>query len=92
MKEKVRYILCLFINAFIIAGIIILFIGSYYFMIKAGIPYQDPPLDLRIEYEVNSRIGGVLMKSGFIITACSAVAGAVLSLICLIWKKRQEKG
>ena len=72
MKEKVRYILFPIINAFI-AGIIIWFIGLYYFMIKAGIPYQDPPLELRIQYEVDARIGNILMGSGFSIAVLSGL-------------------
>ena len=79
MKEKVRYILCPIINAVIIAGIIILFIGLYYSIIKAGIPYQDPPLDLWIQYEVNMRIGEVLMGSGFKIIICSSIIRFVLN-------------
>lgn len=88
MKEKTRSTLCLMINAFIIAGIIILFIGLYYFMIKAGIPYQDPPMDLWIQYEVDSRIGTVLMGSGFKIAVCG---GGIRLILSLIWKKRQQK-
>lgn len=88
MKEKIRYILCQIINAAIIAGIIILFIGLYYSMIKAGIPYQDPPLDLWIQYEVDARIGDVLMGSGFKIAICSSMIRFGLNLI---WKKRQKK-
>lgn len=88
MNEKMRYTLCLMINGVIIAGIIILFIGLYYFIIKAGIPYQDPPMDLWILYEVDSRIGTVLMGSGFKITVCGGVIRLILSLI---WKKRQQK-
>lgn len=87
MKEKVRYILCQIINAVIIAGIIILFIGLYYFMIKAGIPYQDPPMDLRIQYEVDARIGDILMESGFKIAICGGIIRFILSLI---WKKQNE--
>lgn len=88
MKEKVRYILYPVINAVIIAGIIILFIGLYYSMIKAGIPYQDPPLDLRIQYEVDARIGDVLTGSGFKIAICSIIIRFVLNLI---WKKCEKK-
>ena len=40
MKEKGRDIFYPIINAVIIAGVIIWFIGLYYLMIKAGIPYQ----------------------------------------------------
>lgn len=88
MKEKVRSILCSIINAIIIAGIIILFIGLYYSMIKAGIPYQDPPLDLRIQYEVDAGIGHVLTGIGFKIAICSSIIRFVLNLI---WKKYQKK-
>lgn len=87
MKEKVRNILCLIINAVIIAGFIILFIGVYYFMIKAGIPYQDPPLDLQIQYEVNARIGSILMKAGFKI----ALFGSIIRLILRLIEKRKSK-
>lgn len=73
MKEKIRHILSQIINAIIIAGIIILFMGLYYSMIKAGIPYQDPPLDLRIQYEINAGIGDVLMGSGFKIAVCGSI-------------------
>ena len=87
MKEKIRSFLCTAINAFIIAGIIILFIGSYYLIIKSGIPYQDPPLDLWMEYEVNAKIGDVLLGSGFMIAVCG---GIIRLVFCLIWKMRQK--
>lgn len=81
--------LCTMLNAVITAGIIIWFIGLYYFMIKAGIPYQDPPLDLQIQYEIHAGIGDVLMGMGFKIALCGGVFRFALNLI---WKKRQEKG
>lgn len=86
MKEKKRYILCQIINAVTIAGIIILFIGLYYFIIKAGIPYQDPTLEMQIQYEVNARIGNVLMGSGFKLAICGGIIRFVLHLI---WKKKK---
>ena len=88
MKEKVRSILCPIINAVIIAGIIILFIGLYYSIIKSGIPYQDPPMDLWIQYEINAGIGDVLVGSGFKITICSGIIRLILNLI---WKKHPQK-
>lgn len=84
MKEKIRYILCTIINAAIIAGIIILFIGLYYAIIKAGIPYQDPPLDLWIQYEVDAGIGSVLTGIGLKTAVCSGVIRFVLGMI---WKR-----
>ena len=81
MKEKTRSILCQLINSVIFAGVIILFIGLYYYMIKAGIPYQDPPLELQIKYAVNMRIGEILTGSGFVIAVCGGVIRLILRLI-----------
>ncbi len=55
------------INGAIIAGIIILLIGLYYWIIKAGIPYQDPTEELRIQYAVNMGIGDELVKTGAVL-------------------------
>lgn len=88
MKEKARYILCPMINAVIIAGIVIWIIGVYYFMIKSGIPYQDPPLDLWIQYEVDARIGDILMGSGFKIAVCG---GMIRFILNLVWKRSQKQ-
>lgn len=52
-------------NAALLAGLIILTIGTYYAVIKAGIPYQDPPLELQIQYAIHSGIGNELCKTGF---------------------------
>lgn len=81
MKDKRRGYFCQVINAGIIAGIIILFIGLYYFMIKAGIPYQEPPLDLWIQYQVNAGIGERLMEIGFKVAMCSGVVRFLLRWI-----------
>lgn len=81
MNEKTKTILCSIVNAFIIAGIIILFIGIYYVMIKAGIPYQDPPLELQIQYEINAGIGSVLVRNGFNIAIFSGIMRVVLNLV-----------
>ena len=80
--------LCQAINAIVFAGVIILFIGIYYCAIKAGIPYQDPPLELQIQYAVNMGIGEILVKDGFLISICGGIARL---LFTLAWKKRQKK-
>ncbi|MCI8751125.1 MAG: hypothetical protein K1W39_01755 [Lachnospiraceae bacterium] len=81
MKKKIIRCIRQITNATIIAGIIILFIGLYYSIIKAGIPYQDPPLDLWIQYETNVRIGGLLTGIGLKIAVCSSIIRFVLELI-----------
>lgn len=84
MKDKTRSILCQWINSVILAGVILLITGAYYCVIKAGIPYQDPPPELQMQYAVNMRIGEILTGRGFLITVCG---GAVRLLVKLIWKK-----
>lgn len=78
MKDNTKHILCQIINSVVIAGVIILFIGLYYSVIKAGIPYQDPPLELQIKYAVNREIGEVLTGKGLLIAVCGGVARLVL--------------
>ena len=70
-------------SAVILAGIIILSTGIYYCVIKAGIPYQDPPLELQIQYAINT-----LIKEGFLISICGGIARWLLKLIL---KKRRKK-
>lgn len=62
------------IDATILAGIILLLIGLYYCIIKAGIPFQDPPLELQIQYAVHMGIGRILLKNGFVISLCGGIA------------------
>ena len=66
--------------AFLLAGVIILLIATYYSIIKAGIPYQDPPLELQIQYAVNMGIGDELFKTGLIVTAIGII-GRIISRI-----------
>lgn len=93
MPEKIKnnflkYTLHRLLNALILAGIILFFTGLYYSVIKAGIPYQDPPLELQIQYTVNMRIGEILLRNGLLIVVCSGI-------LRLIWgwmmKKYQQK-
>ena len=71
----------------IIAGLIMLEIGMYYLMIKAGIPYQDPPLELQIQYAVNSGIGDVLCIHG----AICLVVGIIFRIILAVISKRKRQ-
>lgn len=71
-----------------IAGAIIFLIGAYYSIIKAGIPYQDAPLELQIEYAVNMGIGEKLIGVGVGTTAIGIVS---LALLRLLSKKQKGK-
>lgn len=86
--EKTVYYLRLITNSVILSGIILFLMGFYYSMIKAGIPYQDPPLELQIQYAVYKGTGEVLLKNGFIITICG---GIIRLLLWLIYRKRQQQ-
>lgn len=88
MKEKIQYNLHWIINSVILAGGIIFFTGLYYEILKAGIPYQDPTLELQIQYAVNMRIGETLVRNGFLIAICGGVVRLLFVLIC---KKFQPK-
>lgn len=88
MTEKARHSLRWIINSVILAGVILCVMGSYYSIIKAGIPYQDPPLELQIQYAVNMRIGEVLLGNGAVIVISG---GIIRLLLALILKKHQEK-
>ncbi len=68
-------------SSLIIAGAVIMLIGLYYLIIKAGIPYQDPTVEMQIQYEINMGIGNVLSLTGFCMTVLSAVIRIVLGFI-----------
>ena len=72
----------------IIAGVMVLVIGLYYWMIKAGIPYQDPTEELRIQYVINMGIGDALIRNGFKIL----ILGVVCRLVMLVLNRREAKG
>ncbi|WP_408069321.1 hypothetical protein [Butyrivibrio sp. JL13D10] len=76
------------LNGMIIAGVMVLVIGLYYWMIKAGIPYQDPTEELRIQYVINMGIGDALIRNGFKIF----ILGVVCRLVMLVLNRREAKG
>lgn len=82
--KKSEYYFRQIINAILLSGIIILFIGAYYCMIKAGIPYQDPTLELQMQYAINMEIGNILVRNGFWIFIC----GGILRLVFKILAKK----
>lgn len=84
MKEKTRRVICQTINSIILAGIIILLIGLYYMVIKAGIPYQNPTVEMQIKYAVNMGIGETLAVNGFVL----AVSGGIIRLVLWLINKR----
>lgn len=82
MQEKINDIFCQIMNAVLLAGIIMFAIGLYYMVIKAGIPYQDAPLELQIKYAVNMGVGEMLIGKGFLTALC----GGVVRLLLWVFK------
>ena len=78
MKNKMKNLFHEISNAVLAAGLIILVIGLYYLVIKAGIPYQDPTVEMQIQYEIDYGIGSVLSKTGLILAVCGGIARVVV--------------
>ena len=80
MKNKMKNLFHEISNAILLAGLIILVIGWYYLIIKSGIPYQDPTVEMQIQYEIDYGIGSVLSKTGLILAVCGGIARV------LVWR------
>jgi hypothetical protein len=71
MKQRFKN----FFSGFVVAGLINILLGLFYWIIKAGIPYQDPTLEMQINYAANMRVGDILI-----------VIGAILFIIGILGK------
>jgi hypothetical protein len=71
----------------ILAEVIILEVGLYYAVIKAGIPYQDPTTELQFRYTVNMGIGETLIKIGAVMFSVGTLFRIVVGLI----SRKQDK-
>ena len=80
LMNKVFNIIKSILNGIIISGMIILVIGLYYLIIKAGIPYQDPTEELRIQYAINMGIGETLIGNGFLVFILGLI-GRIIALV-----------
>ena len=85
--NRTEYTIKRFFDSMILAGAMILLIGLFYAVIKAGIPYQDPPLELQIQYAVNAEIGEVLSKLGL----GTLVLGGAARVLIGLTRKRNAK-
>ncbi len=85
-KTKSAAYLCHAASAVALAGIIIFFIGLYYCMFKAGIPYQDPPLELQKQYAVYMGIEEILVHDGVLLF----LGGGIFRLLLQLALKRRN--
>lgn len=70
-----------------IIGIILLVIGFYYSIIKAGIPYQDSTPEMIQMYNKNMKIGDGLTLIGF----CIELFNIIVVIINFILRKLKSK-
>lgn len=75
-------------RAILLAGIVILLMGAYYSILKAGIPYQDPPIELQIQYAVDAGIGELLTRIGVLFSLC----GGITCLLSILLTKKERRG
>lgn len=88
MQNRARNIFRKISIAVLLAGVIILVIGLYYLVIKAGIPYQDPTVEMQIQYAIHHGIGSVLSKTGLILAVCGGIACLVSRRVGVIDPER----
>ena len=79
MDKKRKIIIISLISLFFIGSILIL-IGFYYWVVKAGIPYQDPTPEMLYRYYQDMRIGDITLLVGF----GMIMVDILLSIICYI--------
>lgn len=77
MKNKMKNLFRETSNAVLLSGLIILVIGLYYLVIKAGIPYQDPTVEMQVQYAIHYGIGSVLSKTGLILAVIGGIARVI---------------
>lgn len=86
MKNRLTVFFMQICHAALLAGVIMLVIGLYHLVIKAGIPYQDPTLEMEIQWVVDWRVGKILAINGLVF----AIAGGLLRLFILIAGKKSK--
>ena len=82
MKNKIKNSFLIFNKAILFAGIINTLIGEFYTLLVAGLPYQDPTLELQIQYSINQGVGNVLTEIGFRML----ILGIILSIISKLYR------
>lgn len=76
-------------QGFLISGILSALMGAYYLFAKAGLPLQDPPLALKIQYEINFGVGEKMIMLGLTCLFIGCI-GYTVAWICSRTEKVQE--
>ncbi len=64
-------------TSILLAGILVLGMGLYYMVIRAGIPFQDPTAEMQLQYSINMGIGETLTMMGL----CTIMIGSIGRMI-----------
>ena len=72
----------------IVAGVIMLFAGLYFWLIKAGIPYQDPTPEMQMQYAKNLRTGEALIAVGFLVSIFAPIPRIIVGIVARRRKQR----
>lgn len=67
-----------------VLGLVIVLSGFVYYVLFAGIPYQDPTPELQARYDFHSSIAGLFYKTGGIILLIGFLA------IPIIWRRTKS--
>ena len=73
----------------LISGILSALMGAYYLFAKAGLPLQDPPLALKIQYEIDFGVGEKMLMLGITCLFIGCV-GYTVAWICSKTEKVQD--
>ena len=76
-------------QGFLISGILSALMGAYYLFAKAGLPLQDPPLALKIQYEIDFGVGEKMFMLGLTCLFIGCV-GYTVAWICSRTEKVQD--
>ena len=66
MKNKLSSI----VTTIILAGIILIIIGFYFSVVKGGIPYQDPTVEMQIRWQAYHFAGECNIRTGIFLLLC----------------------
>ena len=76
-------------QGFLISGILSALMGAYYLFAKAGLPLQDPPLALKIQYEIDFGVGEIMLMLGLTCLFIGCI-GYTVAWICSRTEKVQD--
>ena len=68
-------------------GLLVMFGGLLYFVLFAGIPSQDPSVELRASYDFHSRIADGIREAGGLIFFAGLILGVGLMPFAILRKR-----